>query len=192
MFERYNEILNDAISALDLEIRCTRSQENNGHVWALINTTSDPMTQIATTHSAEEIAFVKRLLDAMFETNNTREREIMAITKMQGSALARPSRRSEVGTTPQTQGSTGKGLTISEAEKVMESMVDEGWFIESERGYLSLSPRALMELRTWLVDTYNVTEEDESGETIVEERIKSCNGCREIITVVSQDICGKW
>ena len=62
---------------------------------------------------------------------------------------------------------------MSQAEKVLALMVEQGWFELSERGYYTLSPRALMELRGWLIDTYNdqaqaegSDEEEEEGEHV--------------------------
>ena len=177
---------------MDLEIRSTRSQHDRTQLYALVNTASDALTQLATTHSPDEIAFVKRVLDAMFETNNTRSKEVMAVTGMQAVRLAKaPGARGSVGGegegAAQTQGSGGHGLTIAQAERVMADMVAEGWFEKSRAGYSSLSPRALMELRGWLKDMYNEPagegEEEGEGEGLV--RIRDCEACREIVTVVS-------
>lgn len=75
-----------------------------------------------------------------------------------------------------------------QAEKMLKSLVEEGWFEKSQRGFYSLSPRALMELRGWLLDTYNDVDEDENDDDDGEGRpmrIKRCFACKEIITVVS-------
>ena len=176
---------------MDLEIRSTRSQHDRTQVYALVNTASDALTQLATTHSPDEIAFVKRVLDAMFETNNTRSKEVMAVTGMQAARLAKPpaGARASLGGDgedgAQTQGSAGHGLTIAQAERVMADMVAEGWFEKSRAGYFSLSPRALMELRGWLKDMYNAPagEGEDEGEGLV--RVRDCEACREIVTVVS-------
>ena len=175
---------------MDLEIRSTRSQHDRTQVYALVNTASDAPTQLATTHSPDEIAFVKRVLDAMFETHNTRGKEVMAVTGMQAARLAKPpaGARASLGGDgeegAQTQGSAGHGLTIAQAERVMADMVAEGWFEKSRAGYFSLSPRALMELRGWLKDMYNEPAgEGEEEEGLV--RIRDCEACREIVTVVS-------
>lgn len=153
-------------------------------MYALVNTTSDPITQIATVHSPDEIAFVKRVLDAIFETNNTQRAEILAITSMQALKLSKPegaSNRRESGT--QAQAGQG-GLTMGQAEKMLASLVAEGWFQLSPKGFYSLTPRALMELRGWLTDTYNnppTDEEDEEEEVV--DRIKSCQACKDNVTV---------
>lgn len=187
----YIDAANEAISPFDLEIRSTlrqsihqsndRERQKPERVYALVNTTSDPLMQLATTYSADEIAFIKRVLDAMFDTYNTRRSEAMVITDMQAIQLARATgdagRRES---SSQTPAGTTHSLSMSQAEAVMRRLLDEGWFEVSRKGYYSLSPRALMELRGWLVMMYN--DDEEGGGT---DKIKFCAACREIITVVS-------
>lgn len=148
-------------------------------VFALVNTTSDPQTQLATLYTPDEIAFVKRVLDAMFDTNNTYNKEVMAVKGMDALRLAKPSREREsaVGSTQNMQGTTAVGITQDRAEKLLGELVDEDRFEKSRAGFYSLSPRQLMELRGWLIETYNEEEEEW-------QRIKSCEGCKEIVTVV--------
>ncbi|KAF2834939.1 DNA repair protein Nse1 [Patellaria atrata CBS 101060] len=175
-FNNYVSAANTALSALDFEIRSTLSQHDRTRVWALVNTASDELTQLATTHSADEIAYVKRVLDAMFETNNTQRAEICAVRGNDALRLAKGSADRR-----ETQGSSGQGLTMKDAERVLKGMVEEGWFERSRAGWYSLSPRALMELRGWLVETYNEPPTEEGDEGV--ERVKLCQACREIVTV---------
>jgi len=186
-FNSYIAAANTAISPLDLEIRSSLHQATRTRVYALINTTSDPMTQLATTYTADEIAFVKRVLDAMFETYNTRRTEAMVILSMQATQLAKPDgNRRETQNGGATQGSTGQGLTMTQAESMMKRLVEEGWFERSKKGFYSLSPRGLMELRGWLVLTYNEpADEDAEDSTTQLDKIKFCHACKDIITVVS-------
>jgi len=117
------------------------------------------------------------------------------VTGMQAARLAKPpagaGARGSLGGDgedgAQTQGSAGHGLTIAQAERVMADMVAEGWFEKSRAGYFSLSPRALMELRGWLKDMYNEPAGEEEGEGEGEGlvRVRDCEACREIVTVVS-------
>ena len=125
----------------------------------------------------------------MFETYNTQRHEIMAITSMQAVQLAKSAtedrRQMQNGT--ETQGRSGQSLTQLQAEKMMNTLVEEGWFEKSKKNFYSLSPRALMELRGWLLETYNDVddeEDDEGGEDNVSKRIKLCFACKEIITTV--------
>lgn len=120
----------------------------------------------------------------MFETYNTKRQEVMAINSMQAMKLSKPPnedrRESQNGA---TQGSSGQGLTLVQAEKMLKTLVEEGWFEKSRKGYHSLSPRALMELRNWLIETYNDLDgEDEEDEPT--EKIKFCYACKELLTVV--------
>lgn len=185
------------------------------------------MTQMATMHSPDEIAYVKRLLDAMFEGNNSVEKEVMAVHAVQARALARVSGggggghgddggrsgrdyHNDNGDTQfswnqhnNSSSSNNSSLTQSQAEKVLEAMELEGWFEKStvvmgggssrnERRkviWYTLTPRALMELQQWLVDTYNHEEEAEENENEAEEneethqKIKFCKACRQIVTM---------
>ena len=112
----------------------------------------------------------------------------MAITSTQAVQLhktpaERDGNRRETQNGGATQGSSGQGLSMVQAEKVLKGLVEEGWFEKSKNGFYSLSPRGLMELRVWLTETYNdVGEEEEEEEPV--PKIKSCFACKEIITVV--------
>lgn len=189
----YIAAANTAVSPLDLEIRSslrqtqTDEQTTPERVYALVNTTSDALTQLATTYTPDEIGFIKRLLDAMFETNNTRLAEAMVVSAMQATQLARVSvadanrRQSGTQQQQQTQGGAAQSLSMSQAEMILQQLVEDGWFEKSWKGFYSLSPRGLMELHGWLVATYN----DDMDEDRRIAKIKFCAACRDIITVVS-------
>ncbi|RHZ65246.1 hypothetical protein CDV55_105561 [Aspergillus turcosus] len=190
--DSYINAANAAISPFDLEIRSTLrqlqiDQQVNGttqaeRVYALVNTTSDPLMQLATTYSADEIAFIKRVLDAIFDTYNTRRSEAMVVSGIQAMQLAKASsdtsRRESQAATQQTQGGAAQSLTMSQAEMVLKQLVEEGWLEKSRKGFYSLSPRGLMELRGWLIATYN---ENDEGRRV--DKIKFCAACKDIITV---------
>lgn len=123
----------------------------------------------------------------MFDTKNTRTREIMAITHTEASQLARPSRRNRQS---QVNGNDGDGETsqavdagiaIDDADNVLATLVNEGFFQKSKQGYFSLAARGLMELHAYLKETYNETAE-EAGDDEPVIRIHDCEGCREIVT----------
>ncbi|KAJ1333632.1 non-structural maintenance of chromosomes element 1 [Microdochium nivale] len=206
--ESYVAAASAAVSGFDMEVRSMRQQmartgdknssssntaeaRGGDRVWALVNTTSDGLAQLATLHSAEEIAFVKRVLDAMFEKYNTPRIEAMCLDSMQANKLRIPPppaedttmveavEEDEGNTTQLNPTQTIKGLKSSEAEAVMHSMVDEGWFDKTREGFYMLSSRGLLELRSWLVDAYN-DPDAEDGEW---RRIKHCEACRDIVTV---------
>jgi non-structural maintenance of chromosomes element 1 len=187
-FRSYISAANLALSPLDLEIRSTFHQKSRERVYALINTSSDALTQMATTYSVDEMAFVKRVLDWMFEgPGNTRRSEAMCISATEAVNLAKSSggrRDTQNGNTQSS--SSSQGLSMRDAEGMMGRLVEEEWFEKSGKGFYSLSPRALMELRGWLVESYNDQEEErDDGETA--NKIKFCQACKEIVTVVSRD-----
>lgn len=176
-----------------MEIRSTFHQTTRERVYALVNSTSDAMSQLATSYTADEISFLKRVLDCMFETNNKPRSEVLAIKGIQAIQLHKHvgNRRETQGGT-ETQGSGGQGITMTQAERMMQNLVDQGWFEKSRKGYFSLSPRALMELRGWLTETYNDNDESD-GEDQSAMRIKFCYACKEIVTTVCERLDdGGW
>jgi hypothetical protein len=182
------QAVNAKIAALDFELRSTRDQADRTLTYALVNTTSDTFTQLATAFTADEISYIKRLLDAMFETNNTMTREVMAIKGIAATNLARipRSRQSQAVDVDEdgAQAETNiKSIKHDEAERVLLQLVHQGFFQKSAKGYYSLAPRALMELRAYLKDTYNEppAEDDDDSQPVI--RIKDCEGCREIVTI---------
>lgn len=190
----YITAANTAISPFDLEIRSTLSQtqdpsptDSPPRIYALVNTTSDAITQLSTTYTADEIAFVKRILDFMFDTNNTRLCEGLCISSIQAIQQAKISgvdrRHSQNPATQATQGGAAQSLSMTQAENMMRNLVEEGWLEKSRAGFFSLTPRALMELRGWLISTYN--EQDEGGRG---SKIKFCAACKDIVTVVSSSL----
>ena len=143
-----------------------------------MNATSDPITQIATTRTLEEMLYVRRIIDAMFETYNTRRREVMGVTSMQ--ALERKITKGVSGRQSLEDSQTvDKGVTNDQAEKCLNGLVAEGWFDRSKEGWYTLSPRALLELQTWLMSEYN----DEDADAEDWQRIKSCEACKGIVTM---------
>lgn len=185
-FHEYIEVASGAASLFDYEIRSIVDQVTKQRVYALVNTQSDPQTQLATVHSPEELAFLKRILDAMFDTYNTPRMEVLAITEMQAIKLARPLHRRQSQMNDYETAEPGtpsmhafdRGLKHSEVETMLRSLVEGGWFGKSRDGFYSLTPRALMELRPWLVETYNeVAAADEW------QRVKFCEACKDIVTI---------
>ncbi|KAH8162571.1 hypothetical protein CIB48_g5665 [Xylaria polymorpha] len=168
-FDSYVSAASAAISPFDLEIRSAMHQVRKERVYAVVNTMSDPITQLATLHSADEIAFVKRVIDAMFERYNTPRMEALCIDEMQANKLRVPPRpeenedevmmeNGEAGGQGQT---APKGLKSSEVESVMRSMVEEGC---CGRG----------------CSTRTTTPMPEEGEW---QRVKFCEACKDVVTI---------
>ncbi|KAL2121581.1 hypothetical protein VTJ04DRAFT_5608 [Mycothermus thermophilus] len=182
-FENFIATAREAVGPLDFDIRNTRDQITGERIWAFINAYSDPVTQLGTTRTPDEVAYIKRLLDAMFDQHNTPRMEVMAVDEGQALRAARPSGRpsqhngdaeGEEGTQSQA---ANRPLKHSEVLSLLSSLVAEGWLHKSRDGFYSLTTRALMELWSWLMETYN--DPDSDGDW---QRIKFCEACKEIVT----------
>ncbi|KAJ4376460.1 hypothetical protein N0V83_001744 [Neocucurbitaria cava] len=179
------QLINAQIEPYDFEIRSIRNQQTKLTTYAFVNKTSDSLTQLATKFSPSEIAYIRRVLDHMFEVNNTHTREVMAVKHTVASQLARPSRRSRQsqingdadGET--SQATVDAGISIQEADAVLDTLVAQSFFQKSRAGYYALAPRGLMELTPYLKETYN-DDDDDPDDVII--RIRDCEGCREIVT----------
>ncbi|KAK3390310.1 RING-like domain-containing protein [Podospora didyma] len=186
-FENHVRTAREAVSGLDFDILNMKHQARGGErVWALVNAHSDPATQMATTRTPEEVAYIKRLLDAMFEEHNTPRMEVMAVDEAQAIKASRPSRQQrESAAHAHVNGEDGesaagpvdRGLKHSEVLALLSSLVAEGWLEKSRDGFYSLSPRSLMELMSWLMATYNDPDSEDEW-----QHIKFCEACKEIIT----------
>lgn len=179
-FDTYINAASDAVGQYDYEIRSAVHQATKERSWALVNTASDPTTQLATTFTADEISFIKRVLDAIFDTYNTPRMEKMSITIQEAITLSRPPRHApDASTGEATQiNSADRGLRHSDVHRVMDELVAGNWLEKSPDGFYAPAPRALTELRNWLLDTYNDPDAP-AGEW---QRIKNCEACREVVT----------
>ncbi|KAK0627240.1 Nse1 non-SMC component of SMC5-6 complex-domain-containing protein [Immersiella caudata] len=179
VFTSFTKMAREAIEPMDFDIRMTRDQVRGGQrVWVFMNAHSDAPTQLATTRTPEEVAYIKRLLDAMFNDYNTPRMEVMAVDEGQALKVSRPSRSRESlanGSGEDAGTAADKGLKHSEVLALLSSLVAEGWLEKSRQGFYSLSPRALVELWSWLVETYN----DEDDDWL---HIKFCEACKEVVT----------
>ncbi|KAL5331783.1 hypothetical protein ACEPPN_001321 [Leptodophora sp. 'Broadleaf-Isolate-01'] len=175
----------EAISPFDYEIRTTQHQVTKERIWAFVNSVSDPLTQMATIRTTEETFYIKRFLDAMFVTYNTNRREVMAISSFQAleSKIRKASKENvdEEGSQAQTQTQApDKGVTPDQTQALLKSLAEEGWIARSRENFFTLTPRALMELKSWLVETYNDNALDDNDEW---QPIKHCEACKEIVTI---------
>lgn len=131
-----------------------------------MNTTSDSFSQLATTHSPSEIAYFRALLNAIFDTSNSLHEEIYAVRSTDAANLC---------------SSQNVGLTKTAGENAVDAFIREGWLEKSRVGFISLSERGLLELRSYLLEMFNDIE-DEGGARV--DRIHMCHACQEIVTKV--------
>ena len=202
-----------ALAPLDFDIRSATnersmgsggsgSRSSNDHrVWVFVSTDNDPKAHLAVLFTPRKLAFLHRLLDALFDTFNTPRLEALCITENQALKLSRPP-RTQSSARPSLGGADGggggggggessasqaaaaasrdKGLKHSVVLSLLASLVRQGWLSRSAQGFYALTTRALLELEPFLVERYN--EPEPAGAAPTWQRIKYCAACRELIT----------
>ncbi|KAI5782707.1 DNA repair protein Nse1 [Geopyxis carbonaria] len=175
--------VNDELSNFDFEIRSMRSQKDRSTVFALVNNTSDDIIQSATPFTPDEIGFFRRVLDAMFITNNTLRAEVLAVRLQDAVHLNKvPPGASQ----PADGVAPVAGITLHAAETALTTFVEHGWLVKSRANYYSLGERALLELSGYLTQTYNYaagSEDDEDTADSHGDAVKFCYACKELLTV---------
>ncbi|KAJ3076827.1 hypothetical protein HDU98_011688 [Podochytrium sp. JEL0797] len=140
-------LLNEALAHVDLSLSSLAHPKTGEKTFALVNTHSDDAAQLATTFSANEIAFVKRIIYKIMTT----EDDVFSIST--GDALR--------------ESSVAK-VSVTETENLLDRIVDMGW-LDITNGWISLSMRALMELKTYLREEF-------------EDYVQYCSVCKEMVT----------
>ncbi|CAK7199751.1 hypothetical protein SEUCBS139899_002434 [Sporothrix eucalyptigena] len=186
-----------ALAPLDFDIRSATNERsigsgsggtaNDHRVWVLVSTDSDPKAHLAVLFTPRKLAFIHRLLDAIFDTYNTPHVEALCFTGKQAIKLSRPPRTSEgpseAGGEASQQQTKPMGLKHSVVYSLLDSLVRQGWLSKSTRGFYALTTRALLELEPFLVETYNTPEPAGAATPgTTWQRIKYCAACRELIT----------
>lgn len=194
LLRNYIHTLNDALGPLDFEVRRSVHQRDADRLplYALVSTASDTQTRLATGLSADEVAFVRRVLDAMFLRQGGGDREVFAVRATEAVRLAKVAQTQQTQLQQQEQEQTqsvapAASITMQRAEEVLREMCGAGWFERSEAGYVSLGPRGIMELKGWLQGMYDEPEEEGDTAEDVERgrRVRFCEACKEMLTVVS-------
>lgn len=158
--------INTAIADFDLEVRKTFDQTTGTPIWAIVNTTSDSMTQLATTHNASEIAYFRTLLSAIFDTSNSVHEEVFAVKSTDAVNLSSADK---------------VNLTKSAGEVALHEFIREGWLEKSRNGFITITERGLQELKEYLMEMFNDMDEEGGGRV---DKMRTCHTCQEIITKV--------
>ncbi|KAG0200822.1 hypothetical protein BGX28_006208 [Mortierella sp. GBA30] len=148
--------LNEGLNSVELEFRRSQDEVTGTPVMALTNTNGQKIAQVATGYSPTELEYFKHLLDAIV----TADDEAYCISST--AALH------EAGTLKNKENKV-LVLTKRDAELLLDRFIADKWFIRSAAGAYSLSMRSLLELQTYLKETY-------------EDQIQECTLCMEIIT----------
>ncbi|CAK7562332.1 MAG: hypothetical protein SEPTF4163_000174 [Sporothrix epigloea] len=208
MLQQYINQAKAALAPLDFDIRTATDERSMGsgsgsggrssndhRVWVLVSTDNDPKSHLAVLFTPRKLAFLHRLLDALFDTYNTPRIEALCITEQQALKLSRPPRTQSAtrpslgdgeGVASQAAAATTRdmGLKHSVLLSLLASLVRQGWLSKSAQGFYALTTRALLELEPYLVETYNEPADPTQGPNVADtwQRIKYCAACRELIT----------
>jgi hypothetical protein len=149
-------------------VRKTLDQTTGNPIWAIVNTTSDSITQLATTHNASEIAYFRTLLSAIFDSSNSLHEEVFAVKSTDALNLS---------------SAQGVSMTKTAAEAALHDFLREGWLEKSRNGFFTITERGLLELKGYITEMFTDMDEEESGGRV--DKLRTCHACQEIITKVT-------
>jgi len=144
-FEDFISTINDQLHFVFLEIRKVVSEEDGRSYWGFVNARSDTHAQLATSYTAPEISFFKKVLEA-----------ILTVTEA-GLPVG------EIGTTDAVNLARGiDGLTLSNAQQTLKRLVQDHWLTLSggENKKVLVGVRSLLELRPFLEDLCGETNQE--------------------------------
>ncbi|CAN3474643.1 hypothetical protein DICA0_B05292 [Diutina catenulata] len=122
------------------------------------NTEPDPVSKLATGYSVAELDFLKQLIDDI---------------------VAQPGRQYSVGRVNAYR-KLGEvaNRTLKQSDYQLTRFVDDGW-LEEDRDHVYLSPRAVAELASYLLDRHGA-----SGDVV------RCSGCDDIVMTSGMAVAG--
>ncbi|KAG0230948.1 hypothetical protein BGW42_000599 [Actinomortierella wolfii] len=155
-YDDFIDTLNEGLNSVEFEFRRAIDEVTGQPVLSLTNTNGQKIAQVATSYNPTELEYFKHLVDAIVNADD----EAYCI----GSKAA----LIEAGNLVNKE---NKVLTLSkkDAEALLNRFVADQWFIRSSAGAYSLSMRSLLELQTFLKETYP-------------DQIQECTLCMDIIT----------
>ncbi|PWN92331.1 hypothetical protein FA10DRAFT_266111 [Acaromyces ingoldii] len=123
------------LSSVGLEIRQARDEFTGAHLIMIVNAKGDELAQVATTHSATEIAVTKKILERIF-TNN----DAYSLSSTEALKIGRQCK---------------PPLGNAETEMLLSALVKEGWLrYNRDTGRYLLTSRSMMELNVYLKNAY--------------------------------------
>ncbi|CAO3634795.1 unnamed protein product [Cunninghamella echinulata] len=133
-FPTFIGVINHQLNDLDYAIRQTHNQRTGIPLYILINAKQDEMTQIATNYDANQLEYLRKLIELI----TTADDEMYAIGSMAAIRLGQQM------TPPITQKAT---------EELLEQLVSEQW-LEEINGKYVMSIRTILELNQYLREQY--------------------------------------
>ncbi|XP_065062340.1 non-structural maintenance of chromosomes element 1 homolog [Rhopilema esculentum] len=132
-FSAFISIINKNLKPIFMEIRHGKSEDDGTSYYALVNCSEDEHSKLATSFTANEIAFFKRVLESIVSSDDGYLPSMTLVNL--GSEL-------------------DVKISASASESLLTKLVEEKWLTEID-GDFSLGPRTLIELSMYLKNIYN-------------------------------------
>lgn len=171
--------INKTLEPLSFEIVESKDMDNASTLFTFVNKKALGAIQLSTKYSQNEIQLVKHAIDTIFSPKNVNQerttdesgavfshiRYYVPYMQMVKSVRNGPPQEDE--DAPQLN-----KLSLDEAELFLRDLECYGWF-ERYDGNYTLGTRGLVELKSYLIDTYGVYPEG---------TVSKCSGCSDILT----------
>ncbi|CAO3630751.1 unnamed protein product [Cunninghamella blakesleeana] len=133
-FPTFIGVMDHQLHNLDYAIRQTHDQSTGTPLYIFINTKQDEMTQIATTYDANQLEYLRKLIE-LIVTEDDEKYSIGSLKAIKlGQQLSPP-------------------ITQKASEELLEQLVEEGWLNESKGEYF-MSMRIITELHHYLKEQF--------------------------------------
>lgn len=126
-FSNFINLINDKLSPFFMQIRAGRGEDDGIKYWALVNTTEDEASKFATNFTAQEIEYIKKVIEAIvLSDGSASSTELINLST-----------------------DVSKTLTVKAAEELLLRLKSSNWLTD-KKGMISLGPRAVIELGQYL------------------------------------------
>ncbi|KAG9017085.1 hypothetical protein FRB90_001815 [Tulasnella sp. 427] len=144
------------LDPLGLDIKGTVIEDTGEKALILVNLVRDEIAQLATAYTATEITFFKQIVELIVMAPNESYSAGEITCLKEGLQLP-----------------AGMKVPLRHATKLLGSFAANGWLHKSKRSRYSLGPRAVVELRGYLTETYE------------EENLQICPTCSGLVFKVN-------
>ncbi|EMG47881.1 DNA repair protein, putative [Candida maltosa Xu316] len=155
LLDQYITDINSKIAGQGFKIDRKNHELTGDLYYIFINTSSDDIIKESSAYNTSELTVIKTLIRDIIESDDY----TYSLGKTKAIQIV--------------SSNTNKNLT--EAEGLVDRLIDDGWFVNTIEERLLLSIKSISELKEYLIDTYGSDEND--GKVLL------CRQCKEIVTL---------
>ncbi|EFJ52127.1 hypothetical protein VOLCADRAFT_86963 [Volvox carteri f. nagariensis] len=136
---------------LGLSIERIKFPWNNTWYVCLVGKEKDDASkQLGSKYTADQVQYYRSVVEALCEAEPAENRLLASVSQIR---LKNVDVQRQSGATQGASQSAAKARKLSQLDKesVLKAFAHDGWLYEPERGYYTLGPRALGELKDWLL-----------------------------------------